>query len=253
MTAATAPPTAATSGVTSSVFRLIQSPAVFSQPPTVCAAVATALSTLPNEVPAGCPPVIAFTTAMMPVHNDCSPPPTDCAAVCNALNAPVSLTCVKNVCNPCVPVCARFVTAVAAALMPPVTAGLKRLKASVRPPVTAASRFPMAPSMVLVDVAACFATSVMPRSSSAWLNSSAVISPLDMASRKLPVYAPFFSSASWSLPDAPGMVSASWFQFSVVNFPAPAVWVRTMATLLKLSALPPATALRFPAASVSSM
>ena len=49
------------------------------------------------------------------------------------------------------------------------------------------------------------------------------------------------------------MASASWFQFSVVNFPAPAVWVSIIATLLKLSALPPATALRFPAASVSSM
>ena len=111
----------------------------------------------------------------------------------------------------------------------------------------------MAPSMVLVDVAACFATSVMPRSINAWLNSSAVIWPSAMASRKLPVYAPFFSSASWSFPDAPGMASVSWFQFSVVSLPAPAVCVSIIATLLKLSALPPATALRFPAASVSSM
>ena len=190
---------------------------------------------------------------MMPDHSDWSPPPTDCAADCSEVNAPVSLTWPKNVCNPWTPVVARPVTAADAALMPPVTAGLNRLNASVRPPVTAASRFPMAPSMVLVDVAACFATSVMPRSMSALLNSSAVISPLDMASRKLPVYAPFFSSASWSLPDAPGMASASWFQFSVVNFPAPAVWVSIIATLLKLSALPPATALRLPAASVSSM
>ena len=187
---------------------------------------------------------------MMPVHNDCRPPPADCAAVCNAANAPVSLTCAKNVCNPCVPFCARFVTAVAAALMPPVTAGLNRLNASVRPPVTAASRLPMAPSMVLVDVAACFATSVMPRSMSAWLNSSAVIWPSAMASRKLPVYAPFLSIASWSLPDAPGMASANWFQFSVVSLPAPAVWVSTMATEPKVSALPPATAFRLPAASV---
>lgn len=108
----------------------------------------------------------------------------------------------------------------------------------------------MAPSMVLVDVAACFATSVMPRSMSALLNSSAVISPLAMASRKLPVYAPFFSSASWSLPDAPGTASANWFQFSVVSLPAPAVWVSTMATEPKVSALPPATAFRLPAASV---
>ena len=253
VTAATAPPIAATRGVTRSVFRLIQSPAVFNQPPTVCAAVATVLSTLPNAVPAGCPPVIAFTTAMMPFHNDCRPPPTDCAADCKAVNAPVSLTWPKNVCNPCTPVVARLVTAVDAALMPPVTAGLNRLNASVRPPTTAASRLPMAPSMVLVDVAACFATSVMPRSSSAWLNSSAVISPLAMASRKLPVYAPFFSRASWSLPDAPGMASVSWFQFSVVSLPAPAVCVSIIATLLNVSALPPATAFRLPAASVSSM
>ena len=57
--------------------------------------------------------------------------------------------------------------------------------------------------------------------------------------------------ADGSLPDAPGMASASWFQFSVVSFPAPAVCVMTMATLLNVSALPPATAFRLPAASVS--
>ena len=47
------------------------------------------------------------------------------------------------------------------------------------------------------------------------------------------------------------MASASWFQFSVVSFPAPAVCVMTMATLLNVLALPPATALRLPAASAS--
>lgn len=56
--------------------------------------------------------------------------------------------------------------------------------------------------------------------------------------------------ASWSLPDAPGIASASWFQFSVVSLPAPAVWVSIMATLLNVSALPPATTLRLPAAWV---
>lgn len=57
--------------------------------------------------------------------------------------------------------------------------------------------------------------------------------------------------ASWSFPDAPGMASASWFQFSVVSLPAPAVCVMTMPTDLKVSALPLATALRLPAASAS--
>ena len=55
-------------------------------------------------------------------------------------------------------------------------------------PVTMeASKFPQAPSMVWVEVAASWATSVMPRSMIAWLNSSAVISPFAMASRKFPV------------------------------------------------------------------
>ena len=75
----------------------------------------------------------------------------------------------------------------AAALMARVTAGLNVSKASVRPPTTAASRLPNAPSMVLVEVAASLATSVMPMSLRALLNSSAVIWPLLMASRKLPV------------------------------------------------------------------
>ena len=47
------------------------------------------------------------------------------------------------------------------------------------------------------------------------------------------------------------MASANWFQFSVVSFPCPAVWVRTMPTLLNVSDDPPATAFRFPAASAS--
>ncbi len=72
-----------------------------------------------------------------------------------------------------------------------------------------------------------------------------------MASLKSPVYAPFFFMASWSLPDAPGMASAIWFQFSVVSLPAPAVWVRAMATDRNSFAPPPATAVRLPAASAS--
>ena len=108
----------------------------------------------------------------------------------------------------------------------------------------------MAPSMVEVLVTASLATSLMPRSMIAAENSSAVISPFSMASLKLPVYAPALSMDSWSRPAAPGMASVSWFQFSVVSLPAPAVWVMTMATLLNVSALPPATAFRLPAASV---
>ena len=109
----------------------------------------------------------------------------------------------------------------------------------------------MAPAMVAVEVAASLAASVMPRSMMARLNSSAEISPFSMASRKLPAYAPFALRASCSLPEAPGMASESWFQFSVVSLPAPAVWVMTMPTDLNVSALPPATALRLPAASAS--
>ena len=135
--------------------------------------------------------------------------------------------------------------------MPPVRSGLNASR-TFAPAVTAdASRLPIAPSNVAVEVAASLATSVMPSCMIAWLNSSADISPFSMASRKLPAYAPLAFMASWSLPDAPGMASASWFQFSVVSFPAPAVWVMTMPTLLKVSALPPATALRLPAASAS--
>lgn len=104
--------------------------------------------------------------------------------------------------------------------------------------------------MVEVLVAASLATSLMPRSMIAAENSSAVISPFSMASLKLPVYVPALSMDSWIRPAAPGMASVSWFQFSVVSLPAPAVWVMTMATLLNVSALPPATAFRLPAASV---
>ena len=104
--------------------------------------------------------------------------------------------------------------------------------------------------MVFVLDAASLATSLMPKSMMALLNSSADISPFSIASRKLSVYAPFLSMASWSLPEAPGMASANWFQFSVVSLPAPAVWVSIIATLLNVSALPPATAFRLPAASV---
>ena len=58
---------------------------------------------------------------------------------------------------------------------------------SVAPPTRVAFRLPHAPSMVDVDVAASLATSVIPRSMMAWLNSSAVIWPSAMASRKFPV------------------------------------------------------------------
>ena len=142
------------------------------------------------------------------------------------------------------------VTVSAAEVSADVTVGLMMLKASVNPPVMDASRLPSAPSMVLVLLAASLATWLMPSCFNAWLNSSAVICPSAMASLKLPVYAPLAFMASWSLPDAPGMASASWFQFSVVSLPAPAVWVSTMATDLNVSALPPATAFRLPAASV---
>ena len=102
-------------------------------------------------------------------------------------SAPESVNAFMNLPRLSVAIDANDVMASAAVLMAPVTAGLNKLNASVRPPVTAASRLPSAPSMVCVDVAACLATSVMPRSASALLNSSAVISPLAMASRKLPV------------------------------------------------------------------
>ena len=170
----------------------------------------------------------------------------------SALKLP-SLTRVITPFRPVVALPLNAVIFSAATPMAEVTAGFTRSKASVRPPTTDASRLPIAPSMVLVLVAASLATSLMPSWISAWLNSSAVISPLAIASLKLPVYAPLASMASWSLPEAPGMASASWFQFSAVSLPAPAVWVSIIATDLNVSELPPATALRLPAASVSSV
>ena len=109
----------------------------------------------------------------------------------------------------------------------------------------------MAPLMVSVDVAASTAASWKPSDMMAALNSSAVISPFAMASAKSPVYAPASCRAFCMMPDAPGMASRSWFQFSVVSLPAPAVWVMTCETVEKVSELPPATALRLPAACVS--
>ena len=133
----------------------------------------------------------------------------------------------------------------------PVNCGLT-LSRTVMPSFwTAASQLPIAPSNVAVDSAAFLATSSMPSWSKAWLNSSAEIWPFSMASRKSPVYAPLSFMAFCSLPDAPGMASAIWFQFSVVSLPAPAVCVNAMATLLYASAPPPATAVRLPAASAS--
>ena len=64
---------------------------------------------------------------------------------------------------------------------------MARLARSVAPETRVASKLPQAPSIVVVEVAASWATSVMPRSMMAWLNSAAVISPCSMASRKLPV------------------------------------------------------------------
>ena len=131
----------------------------------------------------------------------------------------------------------------------PVRDGLTSSTMSLTPETMVAWKFPQAPSMVEVDVAASRATSVMPRDRIASLNSSAVICPSAMASRKLPVYAPASASACWILPLAPGIASANWLKFSVVSLPWPAVWVRTIPTDLNVSALPPATAFRFPAAS----
>ena len=137
------------------------------------------------------------------------------------------------------------------AVTAPVMYGLTVLTMFAAPSTMVASRLPNAPSNVCVLSAALMAPSFMPSCMSASLNSCEVISPFAIASRKLPVYAPFLSIASWSLPEAPGIASASWFQFSVVSLPAPAVWVSIIATLLNVSLLPPATAFRLPAASAS--
>ncbi len=74
-----------------------------------------------------------------------------------------------------------------AADMPPVMMGLKASSTFVPAETADASRLPIAPSIVAVEVAASLATSVMPSCMIAWLNSSADISPFSMASRKLPV------------------------------------------------------------------
>ena len=135
------------------------------------------------------------------------------------------------------------------ALTMSVSGSLTLSREATRPFSTAASRLPHAPSNVDADFAACSATSVKPRSMRAWLNSSAVIWPWLMASRKFPVNAALFLSASWSLPDAPGIAAAIWFQSWVVNFPAPLIWTRASATCLNVSLVPPAMALTLPAAS----
>ena len=80
-----------------------------------------------------------------------------------------------------------LVTPSAIQLMPPVMAGLT-LSSTLAPSLTnAASRLPVAPSMVLADVAASTAASVKPSDMIASLNSCAVICPSAIASRKLPV------------------------------------------------------------------
>ena len=93
--------------------------------------------------------------------------------------------------------------------MDPVRAGLIAFSPSDRPPTMVAFRLPMAPSKVFVDLAASTATGLEPSSSRALLNSAAVISPFAIASRKLPVNAPFFFNAAWIGPDAPGIASAN--------------------------------------------
>ena len=137
------------------------------------------------------------------------------------------------------------------AFIAPVMTGLSAVMTCDPTPTTDACKLPSAPSMVLVEVAACTATSCMPSFCTAAKNSSALISPFSIASRKLPSKAPASRMASCSAPDAPGMASVSWFQFSVMSLPEPAVWLMTCETLVKVSALPPATAFRLPAASAS--
>ena len=70
---------------------------------------------------------------------------------------------------------------------PPVTSGLKASSRTMPALTPAASRLPIEPSMVAVEVAASLAASVMPRSMTALLNSSAETWPFSNASRKLPV------------------------------------------------------------------
>ena len=115
--------------------------------------------------------------------------------------------------------------------IPPVMNGLNASMRDAPTPTTDAWRLPITPSMVLVEVAASIATSCIPSCMTAALNSSALISPFSIASRKLPSKAPALRMASCSAPEAPGIASVSWFQFSVVSLPAPAVCVMTCATL----------------------
>ena len=120
--------------------------------------------------------------------------------------------------------------------------------------VTLASSWPMAPSNVVVEVAASLATSVMPRFCSAWLNSSAVTSPADRASLNVPMessHAPISLSSFWIAPDAPGRALTIWFQSCAMSLPAPFTCVMALAKYPKLSELPPAAALRLPAACTS--
>ena len=65
------------------------------------------------------------------------------------------------------------------------------------------------PLNVSVEVAALTAPSFIPNCTIAWLNSFEEISPFSIASRKLPVYAPFFNIASCNSPEAPGIASAN--------------------------------------------
>ena len=240
-----------------SAFALTQSPNWVSLSATAWMIPAAPLNASPNWVPMlpasdnPCSPgaiVVAMSENAWPIEP--SAPPTAFTVSARDWNAPVLLMESVNRFNPPVAFAAKSLTLSAASVSAPVTVGLNRSNASVSPPVMAASRLPNAPSMVFVLDAASLATSLMPKSMMALLNSSADISPFSIASRKLPVYAPFLSMASWSLPEAPGIASANWFQFSVVSLPAPAVWVSIIATLLNVSALPPATAFRLPAASV---
>ena len=72
-------------------------------------------------------------------------------------------------------------------LMKAVSCGFARSIMSLKPPTIVAWRFPAAFSMRDTSEAAATATSSKPSCRSAWLNSSALIWPCAMASRKLPV------------------------------------------------------------------
>ena len=72
-------------------------------------------------------------------------------------------------------------------LMKSVSCGFARSIMSLKPPTIVACRLPAAFSMRDTSDAAATATSSKPNCRSAWLNSSALIWPSDMASRKFPV------------------------------------------------------------------